>query len=60
MYVKYIHSGTTIHVADGIEFVQKYRGLPFDIIVHDVFTGGAVPSSLFTIEFFNKVKVCSH
>lgn len=29
---------------------------PFDYIIHDVFTGGAVPASLFTLEFWQDVK----
>jgi spermidine synthase len=33
---------------------------PFDIIVHDCFSGGSVPGHLFTIEFWENLKSLMH
>jgi spermidine synthase len=54
-----LHRNESIHVADGIEWVAQYQGPPFDIVAHDVFTGGAVPAALFEKELFADVKVRS-
>ncbi|KAG0637339.1 S-adenosyl-L-methionine-dependent methyltransferase [Tuber brumale] len=48
----------TAYIEDAITFVKRensYRGKDrkkYEYILHDVFTGGAVPASLFTLEFF--------
>jgi spermidine synthase len=52
-----LHRNESVHVADGIEWVAQYQGPPFDIVAHDVFTGGAVPAALFEKELFANVKV---
>ncbi|GAA5891718.1 hypothetical protein JCM6882_006180 [Rhodosporidiobolus microsporus] len=39
---------------------QKGRGKLFDYIIHDVFTGGAVPASLFTLEFWSSLRPLLH
>ncbi|KAI5476429.1 spermine synthase [Pseudohyphozyma bogoriensis] len=41
---------------DARKFMRSHRGEKFDYIVHDVFTGGTVPSSLFTTESWSEVK----
>lgn len=42
-------------IEDAVTFVQKAQKEPeprrYDYIVHDVFTGGAEPVELFTLEF---------
>lgn len=41
-------------IEDAREFVERARGSQkYDYIVHDVFTGGAEPIDLFTIEFLS-------
>ncbi|GAA5836603.1 hypothetical protein JCM11251_002674 [Rhodosporidiobolus azoricus] len=39
---------------------QRGRGKLFDYIIHDVFTGGALPSSLFTFEFWSSLRSLLH
>ena len=51
--------GHTAHLEDAIEFVEvKSQEKPesYDYIVHDVFTGGAEPTALFTFEFLQGLK----
>ncbi|GAA5977940.1 hypothetical protein JCM11641_004339 [Rhodosporidiobolus odoratus] len=47
---------------DAVEWVrgQKGKGKAFDYIIHDVFTGGSLPSSLFTVEFWQSLKPLLH
>lgn len=41
-------------IEDATEFVERSRNSrKYDYIVHDVFTGGAEPADLFTIEFLS-------
>ena len=54
----------TAHVTDAIKFVadeeqKQSKGVEikkYDYILHDVFTGGAVPAALFTKEFLAGIK----
>ncbi|KAI9675532.1 MAG: hypothetical protein M1829_003336 [Trizodia sp. TS-e1964] len=43
----------TAEIRDALSFVEEALDLPtrYDYIIHDVFTGGAEPASLFTLEF---------
>jgi len=46
-----------IHVGDGRRFVQKIaKNETYDYVLHDVFTGGLVPGSLFSLEMFKSVR----
>lgn len=36
--------------------VEKSEREPFDIIIHDCFSGGGVPSHIFTLEFWKELK----
>jgi spermidine synthase len=49
----------TIVIQDAVTFVQDGRktvpSLQFDYIIHDVFTGGAEPADLFTVEFMKNL-----
>jgi spermidine synthase len=40
---------------DGRKFVQDAEEM-WDIVIHDVFSGGSVPESLFTLEMWEAVK----
>lgn len=41
-------------IEDATEFVKRSQDSPkYDYIVHDVFTGGAEPAELFTVEFLS-------
>jgi spermidine synthase len=47
----------TAYVEDAVGFVRREtsrgkEGKKYDYILHDVFTGGAVPASLFTLQVF--------
>lgn len=57
-----LFSQGTMHVGDGVKWVSDYRlqvdAARFDFVVHDVFTGGAMPASLFTTEFFRDIQAC--
>jgi len=54
----------TAHITNAIDFVRKEEQQQsdgqhikkYDYILHDVFTGGAVPAALFTSEFLNSTK----
>lgn len=50
----------TAYIEDAIGFVkresEKEIKKQYEFILHDVFTGGAVPASLFTSEFFMKLR----
>ncbi|GAA6032581.1 hypothetical protein JCM8097_004826 [Rhodosporidiobolus ruineniae] len=47
---------------DAVAWVEEQQGSGklFDYIIHDVFTGGAVPSSLFTLEFWSSLRTLLH
>ncbi|ORZ35975.1 S-adenosyl-L-methionine-dependent methyltransferase, partial [Catenaria anguillulae PL171] len=45
-------ANATFHVADGRKFVEYTRGASYDFVIHDVFSGGSVPSAMFTWETF--------
>lgn len=40
---------------DALSFVRITRDKKYDYIVHDVFTGGAEPVELFTVEFIKSL-----
>ena len=52
--------GLVTQIGDAVESVQKQIdrdvSQTYDYIIHDVFTGGAEPISLFTIEFLSNLK----
>ncbi|GAA5926024.1 hypothetical protein JCM10213_007349 [Rhodosporidiobolus nylandii] len=47
---------------DAVQWVDEQNdgGKLFDYIIHDVFTGGALPTSLFTFEFWASLKPLLH
>lgn len=50
-------SNHTSVIQDATAFVIHYRhDARYDYIIHDVFTGGAEPINLFTVEFLNGLK----
>jgi spermidine synthase len=51
-------SQVVVYDEDALAFVARESRLKqrYDIIVHDVFTGGAEPVSLFTAEFLGTLK----
>lgn len=57
--VKYfgLPSNHSAAIGDAVTFVESTAqaglGHMFDYIIHDVFTGGAVPAELFTFEFLS-------
>lgn len=59
---KYFNLPSNHHAAieDATKFVKRSLKLnvvpQYDYIVHDVFTGGAEPAELFTVEFLNDLK----
>lgn len=51
----------TAVIRDAVSFVEDARGTPaqrgrYDYVIHDVFTGGAEPVELFTVEFLEGVR----
>lgn len=52
----------TAYIEDAVGFVRREAAAPaaarkkYDYVLHDVFTGGAVPASLFTIELFEGLR----
>lgn len=54
----------TAHITNAIDYVRKEEQnqtngqeiKKYDYILHDVFTGGAVPAALFTSEFLNSTR----
>lgn len=59
--IKYfsLSSGHTPVIADAVSYVAREASLSdhrYDYIVHDVFTGGAEPVNLFTVEFMQGLK----
>jgi len=59
---EYFHlpANHTAVIEDAVKFVKKATSKPvppkYDYIVHDVFTGGAEPIELFTVEFLEGLK----
>lgn len=45
-----------VYLEDARQYLLRPNLPKFDYVIHDVFTGGAVPSSLFTIEFWGDLK----
>jgi spermidine synthase len=43
-----------------LEHSERLDRLSFDIVVHDCFSGGAVPEHLFTIQFWDDLKYLMH
>ena len=55
----YLHSDVTVLHQDAIEFARKATAasiLRYDYIIHDVFTGGAEPLELFSLEFLTQLR----
>lgn len=50
---KYLEHGNATQVAQGVTSTSKEL---FDYIIHDCFSGGSVPTLLFSTGFFNSVK----
>jgi spermidine synthase len=50
----YVSSGKSV-VADGRNELRNLKG-PYDLIIHDCFTGGTDPSHLLTVETFDLMK----
>lgn len=48
--------GTRVIVQDGIRYLQKADEGVYDFVVHDVFTGGAVPVQLYTMDVWKNVR----
>lgn len=51
----------TAYIEDALSFVKRESNnvenkKQYEFILHDVFTGGAVPASLFTAEFFTELR----
>lgn len=50
----------TAHIMDAVQYVNDAVVMEprpvYDYIIHDVFTGGAVPASLFTVELLTGLK----
>ncbi|GAA97552.1 hypothetical protein E5Q_04230 [Mixia osmundae IAM 14324] len=47
------------HIQDARQYLTQHaarQAEPYDYIIHDVFTGGSVPSSLFTAEHWREIK----
>lgn len=51
-------SNVTVVIADALEYTSGalHTKQQFDYIVHDVFTGGAEPANLFTVEFLTTLR----
>ncbi|KAJ3259567.1 hypothetical protein HK103_002121 [Boothiomyces macroporosus] len=48
---------TLVFIGDGRYFVEKIASNPsYDYVLHDIFTGGYVEPSLFSVEFFTAIK----
>ena len=55
-YFNFPHSHSH-HIGDAVHAVRRANSQAnsYDYIIHDVFTGGAEPAELFTIEFFSEI-----
>jgi spermidine synthase len=45
-----------IYIQDGRDFINYEPSQYYDYVLHDVFTGGSVPSSLFSFEALEQIK----
>ncbi|GES82223.1 hypothetical protein GLOIN_2v1728725 [Rhizophagus clarus] len=45
-----------IYIQDGRRFINEEHSQSYDYVLHDVFTGGSVPSSLFSLEALVQIK----
>ncbi|KAF9431540.1 hypothetical protein BGZ76_000180 [Entomortierella beljakovae] len=45
-----------LFIQDGRQFIEKAPDRKYDYVIHDVFTGGGVPPSLFSLEALNEIK----
>ncbi|CAG8699977.1 8411_t:CDS:2, partial [Cetraspora pellucida] len=45
-----------IYLQDGRKFINNAEAQTYDYVLHDVFTGGSVPSALFSIEALEQIK----
>ncbi|CAG8813987.1 9341_t:CDS:1, partial [Racocetra persica] len=45
-----------IYLQDGRKFIDNADAQTYDYVLHDVFTGGSVPSALFSIEALEQIK----
>ena len=54
-----LHPNCSVVVEDAVTFVSRAANVPtpatYDYIIHDVFTGGAEPAPLFTLEFLRSL-----
>lgn len=49
-------SRLTTHPMDALDFVKVAQNDTYDLISHDIFTGGSLTFSLFTVELFEQLK----
>ncbi|KAI9207034.1 S-adenosyl-L-methionine-dependent methyltransferase [Polychytrium aggregatum] len=47
---------SSVYFEDGRKFVEKTQADTYDYVIHDVFTGGAVPAHLFSVEALQHIK----
>ncbi|CAB4414110.1 unnamed protein product [Rhizophagus irregularis] len=45
-----------IYIQDGRKFINDEHSQSYDYVLHDVFTGGSVPPSLFSLEALEQIK----
>src|SRR5688572_23989033 len=45
-----------IYIQDGRKFLNNAPSRSYDYVLHDVFTGGSVPSVLFSVEALEQIK----
>ncbi|KAL1921313.1 uncharacterized protein VTP21DRAFT_11029 [Calcarisporiella thermophila] len=44
------------YIEDGRKFIERTPNQTYDYVLHDVFTGGSVPASLFSVEALQEMK----
>ncbi|KAI8873108.1 S-adenosyl-L-methionine-dependent methyltransferase [Ramicandelaber brevisporus] len=57
--LKYFNLPDDLHrvfIQDGRKFIQEAQTATYDYVLHDVFTGGSVPPSLFSVEALSHIK----
>ena len=56
--------GGQVYLEDARDWMRKAAGRnitdPYDIVIHDCFSGGGVPEHLYTVEFWNDLKTVLH
>ncbi|CAN8071280.1 unnamed protein product [Agarophyton chilense] len=52
---KYFALEVPVVVEDAVSYVKKVPDNTFDYVIHDVFTGGTIPSALFSHEMFMNI-----